>query len=584
MVINSITAILASAEVNTTYGKSWVYGEDTDYTIIDQLSYTLQESSATLLDQINDFWLHFHTNHYKKYLRHQDDTFLSNYRMAECDKTVLSLNNTNDKIISVINDLKSARQDPENNPRVFKDCIVTLKKILAESTIVINKISTSNRRQEFPEIGIIIENTPTSLIQETPINIISSELTASTESSEPETNNPVNNLAVNIYNDSIITSSIYIKPGSMDLFEHIVNALRATDTSFIECISKPERFYTKLQEDLYKDFLLLNIKTMRIKPILAYLVGVSPFLMPELTLLYAQINKVMHVMYHEETTKSYAHSLSPEEAHVIDILLYNHITTAFEKHNFYKYSLNWDTKPLTITIQDDQSYLVTYDPFKSSEAKTVEAYSIENHILRNQIVTLENSCAQLNEHIASKDIIIQEKQLVIVEQQTQLEEKDKKITETEIELSDTKVELNKKDIALHEKDIALHEKDAALHEKDAALHEKDIILHTNSISLFQSQETIQFLLNKLKQNEEIIFSLQKQLEEDSVQNSTLIQESNPIIENIETQEQVHKKTATVTPKAASVHKEKSFLSNTLSIFINKSSKEPQQSSMFAKRA
>ena len=90
---------------------------------------------------------------------------------------------------------------------------------------------------------------------------------------------------------------------------------------------------------------------------------------------------------------------------------------------------------------------------------------------------------------------------------------------------------------------------------------------------------------KHRQNEEILLALKTQLTEDPAQDSTSIQESKPIIvSNIEVQEQIPKETTQITPEDAAVHKKTSLLSKTLGIFSHKSSKEPQQSSLFAKRA
>ena len=514
LVINSIHTIIDSAEVKTTYGKSWVYRADTDYAIMDQLSYTLQESAATLVDQINDLWCNLYTNHYKICWSNKDHTDFCYAQLSICDTTVSSLNKTNNNIVTVLNDLNRVRHDSANHPTHFLEYLKNLKKILSKSTIVLNKILPSDRRREFNTLENQYEETESR--QETkssPIDDVEHE-----------------NIKMNYNNDpNIISLNINIQQEDRGIFDEIVKALHSTTPLDIDCLTQPAKFHTQLQENLYNTFLVANKKVMELNTYFSFLRGISIYKIQDLTLLYSQINKSMRAIYNTAPLRD----LSPQESHLIDILLYNHVTDSFEKHNFYPYTLTWDTRPLNITTQTDQSYVVTYDPFRSSESKKIEAYSIENHILQEQINTLERECVDLNNKIRLKDAAIQENLEVLME-------KEQTIIQNQLLLVEANDIISRKDL-----------------EFDQLKNSLEILRNSQTELSLTLQKGWKFLEKSRDEN----LSIQDQ------KTTTVTEESTP--------EQVSQNSTSETTKKVSATKATSFFQ----IFSQSSKETSQQSSM-----
>ena len=226
-------------------------------------------------------------------------------------------------------------------------------------------------------------------------------------------------------------TNIVCKRGELSLFESstviLLDNVREIAPLFdmeYKLFSKPEKFYSKLQERIYLQFLVPNQAVVSNYWWLSIFQNISPYQIEAFTELYKRINTLMKMIYFKPNG-----ALAPKpttlEIIMLDTLLYNTINEAFKTRRYYNFTLTWEDSPLEI-VQTAKQFEVSFDIFKTSVLREELTNIIKKSMITldekdKRIEALTKEREELQRQLAKKDEVIEEQKAQLDEQAVEID-------------------------------------------------------------------------------------------------------------------------------------------------------------------
>ena len=167
-----------------------------------------------------------------------------------------------------------------------------------------------------------------------------------------------------------------------------------------QMITEPKKFRSDIQKHIYHNFLVPNITVVNSPAWISWLFGVAPSQHAKLSDLHQRVKAAMAAIYICKDVTGQVNTPTPLETSMMDILLYNKIKNAFEKHQFYNYKPEWADPQFKIN-KTAESVNLSLDPLKLSITRdTINQFSGD---LAKQSADKDAKIAELTKENAAKD-------------------------------------------------------------------------------------------------------------------------------------------------------------------------------------
>ena len=203
-----------------------------------------------------------------------------------------------------------------------------------------------------------------------------------------------------------------------------------------QIITEPKPFNSNIQKYIYHNFLIPNIGIVSNPAWISWLRGVAPSKHAKLSDLHQRVKAAIGAIY--KSTSGQVNTPTLLETSIIDILLYNEIKKAFDKHQFYNYKTEWSDPQFKIT-KTAESISLALDPLKLSITRdTINQFSGD---LAKQSAEKDAKIAELTKENSAKDAELVAKDAELVSTKAELVSTKAELVSTKAELVSTKAEL-----------------------------------------------------------------------------------------------------------------------------------------------